>query len=251
MKNILFNHGLTTKELGHNFIVFDEIESTNDYLNEKANDLAHGSVVKAIYQTKGKGRLDHKWHGEKNTSLMFSVLIKTKMNATLKIKIVFAAAIALFHTIKKLYNITTSIKWPNDLYFSDKKIAGILCQMQNDFVIAGIGINVNQQDFPEEIQNIASSLLLITGIKVDLNMFLANFLNYFENTINTLCTEGFYPIREEITKNFYLMNKEVNIETPKKTIHGIVKGMDDDGQLLLDVSGKIKKIMAGDVHICF
>jgi BirA family biotin operon repressor/biotin-[acetyl-CoA-carboxylase] ligase len=246
----LEKYGLTTNKLGHDFILFDELESTNVYLKENSVDFNNGAVVSAKYQTKGKGRLDHKWEGEKNNSLLFSVLLKNSFDVKKSIKIVFAVACAIKFAVKKIYDITVDIKWPNDIYLKNKKIAGILCEMQNKNIIAGIGINVNQDNFPESIKETASSLWLITGKKINPLELLSEFLNSFEKFLITLNKEGFYPIREEVLKNFYLQNKKVEVETGKKNIQGIVKGMTENGELILDVKGSEKHISAGDVHIC-
>lgn len=247
----LDDYGLSTDFIGKNFILLDEVNSTNTYIIDNLDSLVNGCTVAAKYQNSGKGRLDRKWYTEKDNALTFSVLLKTSMSTEKKLLIVFAAACAVKLMIKKLYNITPHVKWPNDIYIENKKVCGILCENKNDNIIIGIGINVNQDSFAEEIKDIASSLWLITGIKKDILEVLSITLNFLESTIKTLEKEGFYPIKEEILKNFYLQGKNVQVQSGKKKLEGKVKGMDDNGYLILDIKGKEKKINSGDVHICF
>lgn len=251
MKEIsLEKFGLLTKQIGKNCQYFDEISSTNLYLLENCERFSDGTVITAGYQTQGKGRQQREWMGEKETSLLFSVLLKPDLPLELKLKIVFAAACAVKLSIHKLYGITPSVKWPNDIYIEDKKIAGILCQMSGNSVIAGIGVNVNQEELPESIRSIASSLYLISSQKLEIFHVLSVILNYLEKFSLTLEQEGFFPIREEILKNFYLKGKTVSVETGKDIITGMVTGMDEDGHLLLDTGNRVKTIFAGDAHIC-
>ena len=250
-QNILIQKGLVAKEVGRNFIRLKDVPSTNEYIAENAATLENGTVVAADFQSKGRGRLDHKWVGEKGKALMFSILLKTSLPQSLKVKTVFVCALAIKLAIKKLYGITSYIKWPNDIYIENKKVAGILCQMQENSVICGMGINVNQEEFKGEIKEKASSLYLITGIKKELFEVLACILNFFEDAFSTLEEEGFYPIREEVLRHFYLKDKEVGVVSGKKTYNGRVLGMDDEGNLLLSEKGKTIKVSSGDVHICF
>jgi BirA family biotin operon repressor/biotin-[acetyl-CoA-carboxylase] ligase len=250
-ENILLKHSLATKTIGRNFIHLKSTTSTNDYIKDNAGSLDNGCVVMADYQTKGKGRLDHGWEGEKDKSLMFSILLKNNHPLDIKLKVVFAAAVAIKLSIKKLYGVTSYIKWPNDIYIENKKVAGILCSLQSNEIICGMGINVNQEDFKDELKDKASSLYLITGQEKNLFEVLSCVLNYFENASDTLYQEGFYPIKEEVLRHFYLKNKDVEAVSGKTGIKGKVNGMDDEGNLLIVKDEKQIKVSSGDVHICF
>ena len=153
-------------------IHFNEIDSTNTYLKENYRIYKNLSFVDASYQSKGKGRLGRKWEASKDEALMFSVLIKDKKLLQKAPILSLVAGSAVFKFLQQIGLENVSIKWPNDIYVNGKKICGILLESVShekiDAVIIGIGLNVNQETFPEGFYRTPTSIRLETGSTMDL-----------------------------------------------------------------------------------
>ncbi len=246
----LKQYGLDTSWAGQNFMLFDELESTNDYIKQHLSRMKSGQIISARYQEKGKGRNGNIWHGEKDTALLFSILIKRGLNSKQASKTVFITAIALHAAINEIYDVKTKIKWPNDIFIKDKKVAGILTEMYEHSLIIGVGINVNQKSFPDEIKDIANSLYLSTNHGENIFVVLSLFLNYFEKYFELYLEQGFLEMREKILENFYLKDKTVSIQSGNDLFKGVVRGMNEQGELELETQNRVIYIPAGEVHVC-
>ena len=151
---------------------FNEVDSTNTYLKENYRIYKNLSFVDASYQSKGKGRLGRSWEANKDESLIFSVLIKDKKLLQNAPKLSLVAGVAVFKYLEQIGLKNISIKWPNDIYVNGKKICGILLESVShekvDAAIIGIGLNVNQEAFPEGFFRTPTSIKLETGSPMDL-----------------------------------------------------------------------------------
>ena len=182
LKSLLHN-----KIIGKNLIVLDSVDSTNDYLKKLGNEgCENGTVVIAREQTKGKGRLGRTWQSKKDDGIAFSVLLRPNAAPSEVSAITPLAGLAVCKAIREYTKLDCVIKWPNDIIVGRKKLVGILTEMSAEFdaveyVITGIGINVDHTSFPEEIAFKATSLLLETGRHIDKNEFLACVLEHLEN----------------------------------------------------------------------
>ena len=153
-----------------NIVKLDAIDSTNSYLKDlvKQKHVENWTVVIADHQTHGKGQFDNEWASEKGKNLTFSVLIRfKKLDVEKQFYLNYAISIALYNVLKYYIPKKLAVKWPNDILSASQKLGGILieCIVKNssiDFAIVGIGLNVNQQDFP-------SKLTLATSLKKLLN----------------------------------------------------------------------------------
>lgn len=146
-----------------------------------AEGAAAGTLVVAEEQTAGQGRFGRSWHSEKETGLYVSFVLRLAMEDSLQL-VTIAAGLAAQEAVKKASGVRCRIKWPNDLLADGKKCGGILCQAAEGAVIAGIGINANQQSFPADLAATATSLRLVTGRPVsreDLLVELAAGLDHF------------------------------------------------------------------------
>lgn len=196
---------LETKFIGKNMIVLQTTGSTNDYLKTLSHKgCENGTVAAAREQTSGKGRLGRKWVSEKDENIYFSVLLKPQLSPMEVSGITPVAGLAVCKAIREFCNIDCKIKWPNDVIVNNKKLVGILTEMSAEFdavefIVIGIGINIDQTDFPEEVKSKATSLFLETGNKPDKNKFLALVLKHLE---------------DELTKSNYKIN-ETNLEDYK------------------------------------
>ena len=178
---------LKTKVIGRNIIYYKEIDSTQTEM-WRQNNLENGTMIIADKQTKGKGTHGRTWHKNCEQDVTFS--LKLYMNCNIKKieKITLDIAEIIIDEFKDLYNIQLEIKEPNDIIKNNKKIGGILTETkvsgnQIKEMVIGIGINIIKQDFPIELQGLASSIENETNIKTDRNIIIAEFCNRFEQLL--------------------------------------------------------------------
>ncbi|MBI1935211.1 biotin--[acetyl-CoA-carboxylase] ligase [Candidatus Woesearchaeota archaeon] len=232
---------------------FNSLTSTQDKAKEFAKKGLSSAVIISDVQTRGRGRFKRKWHSSKG-GLWMSVLLKPK-NAQHLQYLTFAAAVSVVNAIKKITGINVKIKWPNDVHYKGKKLCGILTEGifgKENHVVVGIGLNVNQDKFPEDIKNIATSLKLIKNetyaIKKISLLILEEFSNIYEKIYDKNKFNGILEIWKE---NCDTLNKNIKVTTgKKKVLYGQAVGVAEDCSLLLKLNNKKTiKIIEGDVHI--
>lgn len=174
----------------------EKVASTNDEARSCIGDLASFSVLAAESQEKGRGQGDHIWHSESAKNLTFSILIKYDENHYFTAKdqqlLTMASSLAIVDFLAKK-NIKASIKMPNDIYLKDKKICGMLIENglnggKMQWSIVGIGLNVNENNFPKDLPN-PISMSLATGEEYDIKKCLSEFLRHFSTRFDAIWTE--------------------------------------------------------------
>ena len=233
--------------MNYHYLHFDEINSTNDYLKNSYKLLNDLTFVSAGYQSHGKGRNDRLWVSEPNKNLMLSLLIKNQniINKFSSLSIFAAVAIAKLLESYQVKNI--SIKWPNDVFVGDKKVCGILLEGQvPEYVIMGVGLNVNQKIFPNNLRRPATSLSL--ELKKELNIeeikeklfgdIVKDLLDYQENRY-----------LEYFKEHNYLLNKRVRVIVNDHPFIGEVVGIDDNFFLQVRTSDMLLHIDSGEIEI--
>lgn len=228
---------LETEFIGRNMIVLETVGSTNEYLKSLGHKgLAHGTVATAREQTAGKGRLGRKWVSKKDENIYFSVLLRPELSPMEVSGITPVAGLAVCKAIREFCNIDCKIKWPNDVIISNKKLVGILTEMSAefdavDFIVIGIGINLDQAEFPEEVKNKATSIFIETGKKPDKNKFLALVLKHLETEL----TKSNYKINEtnlEDYKNLCAtIGRKVTCRKNNGEIQGTAVNVNNNGEL--------------------
>ena len=186
MNKIHIKNNLKTKFIGQDIVVLDIIDSTQDEIKRREN-LGNGTVIIAENQTKGKGTHGRVWYTEttgKNIAMTFVLFPNTHISKFEDITVLIAKCIV--KTFKKLYNINLDIKYPNDIVINSKKIGGILTETkvigQNvKELYIGIGLNILQEEFNEDIKDIASSIINEFNIKCIREDIISEFFNIFEN----------------------------------------------------------------------
>lgn len=249
-------NGLDTKILGQNVLFFDKIDSTNIKAKNLAkNGEKEGTLIIAEEQSDGRGRLERKFVSPKGKGLWFSIILRPKFKITDAPKCTLLAAVAVALAIDE-EKITPEIKWPNDIVKGKKKLAGILTELttnaNNSYaVIIGVGINVNMENFSEDLSDIATSLAIIKGEKIERAKFLQRVLFFMEKLYLTAQTEGFDEILNLWRKYSTTLNKDIRVINAgdKSEITGRAVDIEDDGALLVKVDGKITKVLAGDVSV--
>lgn len=240
---------------------FEMIDSTN----KKAKELAiegcpHGTLVTADAQAAGIGRRGREWSSEKGAGIYMSMVLRPEIDADKAHMLTLVAAMAVEAAIKKLggecgASIEPMIKWPNDIVINKKKICGILTELvlkgrEIDFVIVGIGINVNNKSFPEEIAQTASSLYRELGQQADKELLISEtwkqFTVYYEQFLQTADISLF---KEDYEVALVNKGKQVKVLDPLGEYIGIARGITDIGELIVDTEGKIKYVSGGEVSV--
>jgi BirA family transcriptional regulator, biotin operon repressor / biotin---[acetyl-CoA-carboxylase] ligase len=227
----------------------EEAASTMD----TARDLARGgcpdfTVVVAGRQTGGRGRLRRSWDSQSG-GLYFPLVVRPEIPPSWSFRYTFAASLELARTIRSLLDIKVDVKWPNDLLVNEKKIAGMLSEMEAEadrvtFINIGLGLNVNNTIAPELPD--ADSLCRIAGRPVSRKELLGAFLDNYQKRISRGSLES---VVADWKKYTVTLNRAVTIETPGETKSGTAVDVDDDGGLFVRLnSGEVKKVVYGD---CF
>lgn len=221
----------------------EKVSSTNDGLRELAvNGMAEGLVLVAEEQTAGRGRRGAAWFSPKGENLAFSVLLRPTEPKALWHRLSLVAGLAVAEALEKSVPLA-EIKWPNDVRVSGKKIAGILVEAGSDFVIVGIGINVNSIGFPEELA--ATSLREQCGQEVDRARVLLEViarLGRYSECMNS----DFGNLLSSIRERCALTGHHVTFLSADKRREGIVRGIGTAGELLVETSGKVEGIFQAD-----
>ncbi len=247
---------LTTKYIGRNFIHFDEVDSTNVQCRRAcSNNPIEGMVVAAEEQTSGRGRLGRSWISPKGTGIWMSIVLKPNISPMVAPRATLIGAAAVYTALKDM-GISVGIKWPNDIVINGKKICGILTEMNAEiervnYVIMGIGINVNMESFPDELKEKATSLKNELGNEVDRKKLVANILNNFEVFYEEFKNTGDISRVIEICKEgSLLINKEVRVINGNNEVICTVIDIDDEGELIVKhKDGTTKRVISGEVSV--
>ncbi|AEF96597.1 biotin/acetyl-CoA-carboxylase ligase [Methanotorris igneus Kol 5] len=225
-------------------IHLNRIDSTNTYAYKLAKEGKRDIVVVADEQTSGRGRLNRVWFSDFG-GLYFSIVLESDVDKFPVLN--FLAPICMVKTLKNYSNKNYGIKWPNDIIVNNKKICGILSEINVEygFMVLGIGINVNNK-IREEIRDIATSLKEVEGKEFDKMEILKTFLEIFESYLNNLSPEN---ILKEYKENSLTLNEYVKIITPNREIFGHVVDITYEG-IVLQTDEKLEIVDVGDcIHL--
>ena len=234
-------------------IVLESVDSTNNYLlNNKELLDTQFFTVWALEQTAGRGREQRKWYSRKGADITFSMVYKTDLGSESIPAITLYTGLVLFEVLSKYTFGGLSLKWPNDVYFNDKKLAGILCEAYEDeqrkAIVIGIGINVKKAEFDDEIKDSAISLYDICEYEADMDYIV--FL--ITSALKRKLPEYACPLSEEICEKWLKAaqdNTEVVINIDGKEIKAHIEGIDSSGFLnVKDSKGCLHKSYRGEVR---
>ena len=208
-----------------------------------------GDVFVAEFQTAGRGRLDHAWHAAKGLNLTFSVVLDVGEKEPSEVATLpLVVGLAVADAVKEVLGKSAAIKWPNDVLVGGKKICGILCERAVNGVIAGIGVNVNQVEFPEEIRERATSIALEVGAAVEKEKVLEAILKALEARHVAWVRGGFGAVYADFAEVDLLKGKKVAVfqtDGDCAPVEGVCGGIQRDGTLLVGN----EFICAGEAHI--
>ena len=244
-----------TKWAGKTVHFARETDSTNLWIKRLAKEGApEGTLALAEFQSAGRGRLGRSWEVPEGTSVMMSILLRPKFEPQYAPMLTLVMGMAVAKAVKTL-GFDVSIKWPNDVVVSHKKICGILTEMgvrdgKIDYAVIGVGINVNIKEFPEEMADKATSLYLESGKEFDRSqipgLVMEAFEKYYEKFAATCDLSGLKEEYESILANY---NQPVRV-LAKEPYEGVARGITDGGELLVEkTDGTIVAVSAGEVSV--
>lgn len=231
-------------------IHFEEIGSTNDYLKDNYSSLDNFTIASADYQSHGKGRNSRVWKGNPKENLAFSILIKNKDLVTYGGLFSLSSSVGVSKIIEKyLPNKKIEIKWPNDVYINDKKVCGILLEGSlPNYLVIGIGININQKDFIGEYRKTPTSLYLESRVEFDIDELKKELFDELINNVSLTETK----IKNQLDyfeSHNYLKNKIVDFLYDKNRYQGKVVGVDNSFNLLIDIGEKVLSVSSGEIEL--
>ena len=235
----------------------EEMDSTNEWAKRDAkNGAPSGAVYIADSQTQGKGRIGRRWETPKGSSLALSLLLRPDFEAEHAPMLTLIMGMAACMAIEKITGLTAEIKWPNDVVINGRKISGTLTEMSMElgaihYIVIGTGINANVTEFPEEIKDIATSLILEKGEKVDRAAIICAHMEAFEDFYDRFMEYGDMTLlKEDYQELLANQNQQVRVLEPGNEYTGIARGIDELGQLLVEKEdGSIVKVYAGEVSV--
>ena len=236
-----------------NIKYYSELDSTNRYIkNLDSSEKDEGLVIVAEKQLKGRGRKGNDWYSPAGTGLYFSILLEPEISVLDLSKINMIISLALYNVLKNKYPV--KMKWPNDIYLADKKIAGILIESNIEAemvkeVIVGVGCNTNQEVFPDELNKKAGSLLLFSGETVNNKNILTDILIEFDSLYSDFMIDGidyFGVWKQELG----IIGQEIKVKSNSNIIQGEVVDIDRQGNLILEKEGGNRQVISsGEVSV--
>lgn len=247
---------LETERIGCEVIYYAETESTNLCAHELGKAGApEGSVVLADSQVAGRGRLGRRWCSPPGVNVYASVLLRPPVAPRYASQLTFLSAAAVARAVAEVGNLVATVKWPNDVLVGGRKIAGLLNELdaeteQIHYLVLGIGVNLNMQieQFPEDLRYPATSMMLECGRKVSRLDFVRCLLRHLDHLYAVYLSDGFPPVLAVWQQYFELVGRSVEVDLQNRRTIGKVAGLDSDGALLLDLpDGTRERVLAGDV----
>lgn len=228
--------------IGQNLISIKEVDSTNNFLKQlvsKSKPLIEGTVIMAENQYAGRGQHQGNWHAEPGKNLTFSLLLKpTFLPLNAQFDLIRVISLGVYDALEPLLGNKLKIKWPNDIYYSDKKLGGMLIEnmVQAGHIknsIIGIGLNVNQESFPDDLFN-AISLKQILPANYDLKALLYHICQSIEAYYLNLKAGKILFVRNMYLSRLYRLNEVKAYKSKHGVFNGVIKNVKDNGLLVVE-----------------
>ncbi len=244
-------------DIGKEIFFYEKVVSTNTIAFDLAEKAKEGAVVIAECQEKGRGRLGRTWISPPGVNIYMSIILRPEIEPKDITLITIMASVACATALRRTTGLDISIKWPNDLMASDKKLGGILTELKTDQMripcaTIGIGINVNIDitEFPEDVRKIATSVKNETGKPYSREDIIAEILNEMNKWYIILSTMDKKTLLSEWQSLTSTLGRDIMVIVGQKKYAGFAEAIDDEGMLILRLpSGEFKRISSGDLTI--
>ena len=239
---------------GGSVAVLPVIDSTNQYLLDRIGELKSGDACIAEYQQAGRGRRGRKWFSPFGANLYLSMFWRLEQGPAAAIGLSLVIGIVMAEVLRKLGADKVRVKWPNDLYLQDRKLAGILVELTGKTgdaaqIVIGAGINMAMRRVEESVVNQGWITLQEAGINLDRNTLAAMLIRELRAALELFEQEGLAPYLSRWEKLDNFINRPVKLIIGDKEIFGISRGIDKQGALLLEQDGIIKPWMGGEISL--
>ncbi|WP_033793153.1 bifunctional biotin--[acetyl-CoA-carboxylase] ligase/biotin operon repressor BirA [Pantoea septica] len=237
-----------------NLAIIPVIDSTNQYLLERMNELQSGDACIAEYQQAGRGRRGRQWFSPFGANLYMSMYWRLEQGPAAAMGLSLVIGIVIAETLQQLGAQDVRVKWPNDLYLQDRKLAGILVELTGKTgdaaqIVMGAGINLAMRGAEAAQINQGWINLQEAGIAIDRNDLAARLINSLREALPLFERDGLAPFTErwKALDNFF--NRPVKLLIGEREIHGIARGIDKQGGLLLEQDGEVKSWVGGEISL--
>lgn len=244
--------------IGSNLVYLNNLPSTNSHAAwlQKEENLQEGTIIYTNFQSAGKGQHGNKWESEDGKNLIISIILYPSMVSPIdQFQISMTISLGICDFLRR-YITSCAIKWPNDIYVGNDKIAGILIENsilgnQIEYSIAGIGLNINQKKFISDAPN-PVSLSMITGDVYDLNKSLSELASYIDRRYKQLIAGDYEQIREDYISQLYRLNEWSNYSDKNGIYRGRILSITDTGRLkIIKMDGKISEYSFKELDFIF
>ncbi|MFA6469621.1 MAG: biotin--[acetyl-CoA-carboxylase] ligase [Bacteroidota bacterium] len=247
---------LDTELFGKKIYCFDSIDSTNSFAKTLSkNDAPHGTVIIAEEQTAGRGRLQRNWQSPKGANLLFSIVLYPDFGMEKISLLPFAGSLAVADAIDSVTGLSATCKWPNDVLINNKKVCGMLAESSTTAteikkIILGIGINVNQKEFPAELSAKATSLKIESGKDLDRIFLVQKVLEELEHRYIQLSNFPPQQLLNDWRMKALLFGKKITVLESEFSFAATAIDVAEDGSLIIQTEdGEKRSIFAGDVSL--
>ena len=249
-------NGLKTGLFGKKIVYFEKVDSTNTVAKRLADQGAdEGTIVVAEEQTGGRGRLDRSFISPFAQGIWFSLILRPTFPPMEVSKLTLVAAVALTKVLRRAGLIHCGIKWPNDILVGDKKLVGILTELNAsvekiNYVVMGIGINtaLGKKALPRELKKTVTSFA-IENVPVHRVELLQDVLRELERYYDVAGEQGFAPILEEWKVLSCMLGRDVEVSASDRSFTGKAVTLDENGNLMVETANGMERVLAGDVRV--
>ncbi|MBD2869692.1 biotin--[acetyl-CoA-carboxylase] ligase [Paenibacillus arenilitoris] len=247
---------MQTERFGRPFQLFDTVDSTQNTARAAAEDgAAEGTLVIAEQQSSGRGRMGRGWISPRGKGIWMSMVLRPSVPIHFAPQLTLLTAVALCRSLRRITGLSIGIKWPNDLLIEGKKISGILLESAAEderlkYIIAGIGISVNleENDYPDELKDKATSLRIAGGRKLDRTEVIAGFLKEWEQLYELYREQGFGPIVTLWEALSVSLGKKVRLITPQGDVAGTPVALEESGAIRVRLDdGSHKSVFSAEM----
>lgn len=251
----LLNEEVIRSQIGHgNVAVLPVIDSTNQYLLDRLSELKSGDACVAEYQQAGRGRRGRKWFSPFGANLYLSMYWRLEQGPAAAIGLSLVIGIVMAEVLHDLGADQVRVKWPNDLYLNDRKLAGILVELTGKTgdaaqIVIGAGLNMVMRNVQNDVVNQAWTNLQEAGITIDRNTLAVRMINELRSSLTLFEQEGLAPFLSRWEKLDNFINRPVKLLIGDKEIYGTSRGIDAQGALLLEQDGVIKPWVGGEISL--
>jgi BirA family biotin operon repressor/biotin-[acetyl-CoA-carboxylase] ligase len=249
-------NNMSQKHAWLNIEVFDTLPSTNSYLMQNMSAKTHGTCVVTNLQTSGRGRRGREWQASLGASLTFSLLWRFQCGAAALSGLSLAVGVALIRSLHELGATEAKLKWPNDILINQKKLAGILIELQGDMegpstAVIGVGINLQlSESLLQKIDQAVTDLHQTLAHTINPNALMATLLKHLVDVLLTFEKTGFDELRDEWTAHHAYHQQPVRMLMPDGSeVTGVVQAISENGSLMIETTNGMQKFMSGEISL--